>query len=212
MEYLDLFLIRSPYGGKARRLECWRVLEDAHADKEIRAVGVSNYGVKHLEELLATKPTVLPVVNQIEVHPFNTRTEITGFCQQHGIVVEAYATLARAYRFRDSAIVSLSEKYGCTPARLMVRWSLQLLPKSVQKDRIIVNAQVDGFEISSEDMDKMDQLTGDVLPFFCHGTLSSYRSCRLGSSRRAVTKPFLSIVKWKCSIIQLLLSSVFHVP
>ncbi|EEA27948.1 aldo-keto reductase, putative [Talaromyces marneffei ATCC 18224] len=160
--YIDLFLIHSPYGGKAKRLECWRALEDAYKDEEIRAVGVSNYGIKHLQELLATNPKVFPAVNQIEVHPFNTRTEIAEFCQENGIVVEAYAPLARAYRFRHPTIVSLAKKYGCTPAQLMVRWSLQHgyvpLPKSVKKDRIVANAQVEGFEIDSADMDTMDGL------------------------------------------------------
>lgn len=177
--YIDLFLIHSPYGGKAKRLECWKALEDAYADNEIRAAGVSNYGVKHLQELLATKPKVFPVVNQIEVHPFNTRTEITTFCQQNGMVVEAYAPLARAYRFRHPTIVSLADKYNCTPAQLMVRWSLQHgyvpLPKSTNKERIVANAQVQEFEIESADMEVMDGLdeylvTGrvpNIFPFAC---------------------------------------------
>lgn len=160
--YIDLFLIHSPYGGAKKRLECWRALEDALADDEIRAAGVSNYGVKHLQELLASQPTVLPVVNQIEVHPFNTRTAITSFCQQNEIVVEAYAPLARAYRFKHATIVSLAHKYGCTPAQLMVRWSAQHgyvpLPKSVNRERIIANAQIEGFAIGEEDMGVLDGL------------------------------------------------------
>lgn len=160
--YIDLFLIHAPYGGRAKRLECWRAIEDAVADNEIRAAGVSNYGVKHLQELLSTNPRIRPVVNQIEVHPFNTRTEITQFCQENGIVVEAYAPLVRGYRMRHPTIVSLAEKYGYTPAQLLVRWSLQHgyvpLPKSVNRDRIISNAQVDGAEISDEDMKAMDAL------------------------------------------------------
>jgi diketogulonate reductase-like aldo/keto reductase len=162
MGYIDLYLIHAPYGGTTKRLECWRALEDAVADQEIRAAGVSNYGVKHLQELLATNPRVHPAVNQIEVHPFNTRTEITSFCQQNGIVVEAYAPLARAYRMRHPTIVSLSQKYGCTPAQLLVRWSLQHgyvpLPKSTNPERIASNGQVDGFDISAEDMTTMDGL------------------------------------------------------
>ncbi|QKX56376.1 uncharacterized protein TRUGW13939_03477 [Talaromyces rugulosus] len=162
LEYIDLFLIHSPYGGAKKRLECWRALEDALAENEIRAAGVSNYGVKHLQELLASEPTVQPVVNQIEVHPFNTRTAITSFCQQNGIVVEAYAPLARAYRFGHATIVSLAQKYGCTPAQLMVRWSTQHgyvpLPKSINRERIIANAQIEGFAIGEEDMQVLDGL------------------------------------------------------
>ena len=96
------------------------------------------------------------------MHPFNTRTEITKFCQDNDIVVEAYAPLVRALRMKHPAIVSLSEKYSCTPAQLLVRWSLQHgyvpLPKSVTKTRIVENSKIDGFEIDKDDMAKMDSL------------------------------------------------------
>ncbi|KAK0514736.1 hypothetical protein JMJ35_003353 [Cladonia borealis] len=160
--YIDLFLLHSPYGGKVKRLECWRAVEDAIEDGEIRTGGVSNFGVKHLKELLASKPRINPAVNQIEVHPFNTRTEITSFCQEHSIVVEAYAPLARALRMKHPTITSLSKKYGCTPAQLMIQWSLQHgfvpLPKSVTRERIIANGDVGGFEIGGADMETMDGL------------------------------------------------------
>ncbi|KAL8993559.1 MAG: hypothetical protein Q9169_006255 [Polycauliona sp. 2 TL-2023] len=160
--YIDLFLLHSPYGGKTARLASWKAVEDAIADGEVKTGGVSNYGVKHLQELLASKPRVVPAVNQIEVHPFNTRTEITSFCQQHDIVVEAYAPLVRALRMKDPVISSLSTKYTCTPAQLLVRWSLQHgyvpLPKSVTKDRIIRNGDVFGFMIDAKDMERMDGL------------------------------------------------------
>jgi diketogulonate reductase-like aldo/keto reductase len=141
--YIDLFLLHSPYGGKAARLASWRALEDAIDAGEVKIGGVSNFGVKHLEELLASEPRHKPAVNQIEVHPFNTRTNITSFCQKNSILVEAYAPLARALRMKHPTIVKLSKKYKCTPAQLMVRWSLQNgfipLPKSVSRDRIEVS-------------------------------------------------------------------------
>ena len=109
-----------------------------------------------------SKPRILPAVNQIEVHPFNTRTEITSFCQKNGIVVEAYAPLARALRMKHPTIVKLSDKYGCNPGQLLVRWSVQHgfvpLPKSVNKDRIAQNGDVGGFEIEAADMEAMDGL------------------------------------------------------
>lgn len=105
---------------------------------------------------------MLPAVNQIEVHPFNTRTEITSFCQEHDIVVEAYAPLVRALRMKHPVISTLSSKYSCTPAQLLVRWSLQHgfvpLPKSVTKSRIAANGDVSGFEIGPADMKQMDGL------------------------------------------------------
>ncbi|KAK0858698.1 hypothetical protein LTR03_000123 [Friedmanniomyces endolithicus] len=160
--YIDLFLLHSPYGGKQARLDSWRAVEDAIKDGEVKTGGVSNYGEKHLDELFASSPRIKPAVNQIEVHPFNTRSNLTAYCQQHDIVVEAYAPLARALRMKHPTIVSLAKKYGCTSGQLMVRWSLQHgyvpLPKSVRKERIIENSQVGGFEISAEDVKAMDGL------------------------------------------------------
>jgi diketogulonate reductase-like aldo/keto reductase len=160
--YIDLFLLHSPYGGKSARLSSWKAVEDAIFDGEVKIGGVSNFGVKHLDELAASKPRIMPAVNQIEVHPFNTRTNIVEACLRHGIIVEAYAPLARAMRMKHPAIVSMSKKYNCTPAQLMVRWSLQHgyipLPKSISKDRIEANGNVGHFEISSDDMEKMDGL------------------------------------------------------
>ena len=115
-----------------------------------------------LQELMESNPRSIPAVNQIEVHPFNTRRELTAFCQANGIVVEAYAPLARALRMRHPKIVELSSKYSCTPAQLMIRWSLQHgyvpLPKSVKKHRIAENAEIGGFEIDQDDMQMMDGL------------------------------------------------------
>lgn len=160
--YIDLFLLHSPYGGKSARLSSWKAVEDAIDDGEVKIGGVSNYGVKHLQELIDSKPRMLPAVNQIEVHPFNTRTNITTFCQQHGILIEAYAPLARALRMKHPTITKLSTKYSCTPAQLMVRWSVQHdfipLPKSVSKERIEANAAIGGFEIDFQDMKAMDGL------------------------------------------------------
>ncbi|KAF2656856.1 Aldo/keto reductase [Lophiostoma macrostomum CBS 122681] len=160
--YIDLFLLHSPYGGKKARLESWKAVEDAIEDGEIKIGGVSNYGVKHLQELLASKPRIVPAVNQIEAHPFNTRTDITSFCQEHDIVVEAYAPLVRAMRMKHPKIVALSKKYKCTPGQLLVRWSLQKgyvpLPKSVNQERIVENADIGGFSIEDADIDTMDEL------------------------------------------------------
>ncbi|KAF2431863.1 Aldo/keto reductase [Tothia fuscella] len=162
LDHIDLFLLHSPYGGKIARLESWRAVEDAIAAGEVRTGGVSNYGIKHLQELIDSKPQVMPAVNQIEVHPFNTRTEICKFCQENGIVIEAYAPLVRALKMKHPTISSLASKYSCTPGQLLVRWSLQHgyvpLPKSVNKKRISENADIGGFEIEDEDVKAMDML------------------------------------------------------
>lgn len=147
-----------------------------------------------LQELLDSKPRIPPAVNQIEVHPFNTRKDITSFCQEHNIVVEAYAPLARALRMKHPTIVSLANKYACTPGQLLVRWSLQHgyvpLPKSVKKERIIENGQVGGFEIEAADVEAMDALdeylvTGKStpLPWLRLLTGAFFSLSRLGSDR-----------------------------
>jgi diketogulonate reductase-like aldo/keto reductase len=205
--YIDLFLLHSPYGGKEARLSSWKALEDAVMDGEVRIPGVSNYGEKHvsraclqclccvtterardantnatptqLAELLSSSPRLLPAINQVEMHPFNTHTKLAQYCHAQGIVIEAYAPLARAYKMKDRTIVELAKKYDCTPAQLLVRWSLQHgyvpLPKSVKKERIVENAGVEGFVIEDADVERMDALdeylvTGElgwsaVIPF-----------------------------------------------
>jgi diketogulonate reductase-like aldo/keto reductase len=109
-----------------------------------------------------SKPRIKPAVNQVEVHPFNTRTDIKAFCKFHNIVVEAYAPLAKGMRMKHPVIGDLCKKYGCTPAQLMIRWSLQHeyvpLPKSVTEERIISNGKIDWFQIDENDMKLMDDL------------------------------------------------------
>lgn len=116
---------------------------------------------------MASNPKVQPVINQIEVHPFNTQTAIRETCARHDIAVEAYAPLARAMRMRHPKIVEFAKKYSCTPAQLFVRWSLQhnmiTLPKSAKKERLVENVQVNGFEISETDMTTMDGLDENLV-------------------------------------------------
>lgn len=136
---------------------------------------------------------MLPAVNQVEVHPFNTRKDITSFCQEHGIVVEAYAPLVRALRMKHPTIVSLSKKYSCTPAQLLIRWSLQHgyvpLPKSSKKARIVENADIGGFAIEDADMETIDRLdeylvTGQCPPYtHHHRPLNAEERCRCFNNR-----------------------------
>lgn len=117
---------------------------------------------QQITELLSSNPRLKPAINQIEVHPFNTRSALTSFCQENSILIEAYAPLARALRMNHPTITSLARKYTCTPGQLLVRWSCQHgyvpLPKSVRKERIVENGQIEGFEISAEDMQVMNGL------------------------------------------------------
>ncbi|KAI5857247.1 NADP-dependent oxidoreductase domain-containing protein [Tricharina praecox] len=174
--YIDMYLLHAPYGGKQVRRECWRAVEEAVKEGLVRTAGVSNFGVGHLRELIAAPDLALrPAVNQIELHPFNTQREIVEFCRAEGIVIEAYSPLVRGLRFEHPVIVELSKKYGCSPAQLLVRWGLQngfvVLPKSTKQERIKENAEVAGFEISQEDMDRLanchEKLVTDWDPTDC---------------------------------------------
>jgi diketogulonate reductase-like aldo/keto reductase len=121
-------------------------------------VGVSNYTVRHLEELLgrAREP---PAVNQVELHPFLQQRELVEFCRGNGIVVEAYAPLVKAQRMDHPVLRRVATKHGASPAQVLVRWALQqglvVLPKSVHAARIEENAGVFGFELDREDLDAM---------------------------------------------------------
>jgi diketogulonate reductase-like aldo/keto reductase len=130
-------------------------MERLRADGKARAVGVSNYTVRHLEELLgrATEP---PSVNQVELHPFLQQPELVEFCRGNGIVVEAYAPLVKAQRLDHPVLRRIAKRREATPAQVLVRWGLQqglvVLPKSVKPARIEENAGVYGFALDEEDL------------------------------------------------------------
>ncbi|EFX06537.1 aldo-keto reductase [Grosmannia clavigera kw1407] len=159
--YIDLFLLHSPYGGTEARQTSWQAVEDAIDAGEVRSGGVSNYGTKHIDELTAVA-RIPPVVNQIEVHPFNTRADIRNACAKHDIIIEAYAPLVRGMRMSHPTIQKLAKRHGCTPAQLLVRWSLQHglvpLPKSINKRRMTENANVNGFVLSDQEMKMLNDL------------------------------------------------------
>ena len=158
LEYVDLYLVHWPVA-KLRK-DTWRAMIELKKAGKARAIGVSNYMVKHLEELLET--AVVPEVNQIELHPFLYPKDVTDFCAEHDIVVEAYSPLTRGERIEHPAITKVAKKLGRTNAQVLVKWGLQhgwvSLPKSKRKERIVENAEVFDFEISSEDMRDLDAL------------------------------------------------------
>ncbi|KAG8838008.1 hypothetical protein FRC18_006841 [Serendipita sp. 400] len=161
LEYMDLFLIHDPLSGKERRLATWRALIKARDDGKIRSIGVSNYGIKHLEEIKGAS-LELPSVNQLEIHPFCQQASIVNWCEQNGIVVQAYSPLVRGNRWDNPTLKELSDKYGKEIPQILIRWSLQRgyspLPKSSKTDRVISNADVYDFEMGEEDMEKLAAL------------------------------------------------------
>lgn len=160
--YVDLYLIHWPVPG--RRLESWRALEELQRDGLCRAIGVSNFMVRHLEELLAHSD-VPPQVDQVELSPFLSQAPLRAFCDDHDIVVEAYSPLTRGVRLDDPTVLRVAERHGRTPAQVLLRWALQkdlvVLPKTVRRERLVENAAVFDFALDETDVRALDSLDED---------------------------------------------------
>ncbi|CAI6341634.1 unnamed protein product [Periconia digitata] len=160
--YVDLFLIHSPNGGKEGRRLMWLALEKAREAGKVRDIGVSNYGIGHIEEIKKIGKVWPPSVNQIELHPWCQQREIVQYCNDNNIVIEAYCPLVRNQKAEDKTLKSIAEKHGKEPNQVLVRYCLQKgwvpLPKSDTPSRIEGNADVYGFELDGGDMEKLDGL------------------------------------------------------
>jgi methylglyoxal/glyoxal reductase len=159
LDWVDLYLIHWPVQGKRR--ESWRALERAFHDGRARAIGVSNYLVPHLRELIG-EAKVVPHVNQIELSPFLQRRDTCALCREHGIAIEAYSPLTRGRRLDHPAVVAAARAAGRTPAQVLLRWGIQhgfiVLPKSVRRERIAENAAVFDFTLDAAAMARLDEL------------------------------------------------------
>ncbi|TFL04800.1 NADP-dependent oxidoreductase domain-containing protein [Pterulicium gracile] len=160
LDYLDLFLIHDPYSGTERRLATYKALKEAQKAGKIRTVGVSNYGIHHLEEIREAGMD-LPAVNQIEIHPLCQQKPIVEYCNQNDIVVQAYCPLIRG-SFDHGCIPAVAKKHGRDPAQILLRWSLQKgfvpLVKSATPSRIVSNTKIYDFELDEEDMKSLDAM------------------------------------------------------
>jgi diketogulonate reductase-like aldo/keto reductase len=125
LKYIDLYLIHAPYGNREGRLGQWRAIEEAISDGKIRAGGVSNYNIHHLQELLDSNPAHKPQINQIELHPFLCRTKLVKFCEDNGILLEAYSPLTRGQRLNDATLLKIAAKYKREVAQILIRWGIQ---------------------------------------------------------------------------------------
>jgi len=159
IEYIDLFLIHWPV--ERLRNETWKALEKVYKEGQCKAIGVSNYTINHLKELLA-ECEIKPTVNQVEFHPFLFQKELMEYCKNNDIILEGYSPFAKGRRIDDPKLIPIAEKYNKTNAQIIVRWHLQhevvVIPKSSQKHRIIENSEVFDFNISEEDMKYLDSL------------------------------------------------------
>ena len=157
-DYLDLYLIHWP---KEKSKETWKALERLYHEKRIRAIGISNFLRHHVEDLLQ-EAEVVPMVNQMEFHPYLVQQELLDFCKSKGIQYEAWSPLMQGHVFDLDIMKDLSKKYNKTIAQIVLRWDLQkgvvTIPKSSKKERIISNADLFDFELDDADMKLLDGL------------------------------------------------------
>lgn len=158
-DYLDLYLVHWPVKGKYK--ETWKALETLYKEKRVRAIGVSNFLRHHLEDLLEGA-SIVPMVNQMEFHPYLVQQELLDYCKAKGIQYEAWSPLMQGNIFELELFKSLAKKYKKSIAQIVLRWDLQkgviTIPKSSKKERILGNADIFDFSISEEDMIKIDEL------------------------------------------------------
>jgi len=158
-EYVDLYLVHWPVKGCCQ--QTWQVMEEIHQSGRAKAIGVSNFMIHHLEDILSDGQ-IVPAVNQIEFHPFLVQPELLEFCQEHQIQVEAWSPLMQGKIVNEPSVLEIAEKHQKTPAQIVLRWDLQhevvTIPKSVHLDRIVENARIFDFELSEVDMNALDAL------------------------------------------------------
>lgn len=158
-DYVDLYLVHWPVKGKYK--ETYKALEKLYKDGYVRAIGVSNFQIHHLQDVLADCE-IKPMVNQVEYHPRLTQKELLTFCRENGIQLEAWSPLMRGEILTEPTIVEIGKKYGKTPAQVVLRWDLQhsvvTIPKSVTPARIKENADIFDFSLTDEEMKQIDAL------------------------------------------------------
>lgn len=159
LDYIDLYLIHWPVAGKYK--DTWRALEKLYRDGKVRAIGVSNFHVHHLEELLEDAE-IVPMVNQVELHPLLAQEELRDYCASKGIKVEAYSPLGSGKLLQHPQLQAIADKYNKSIAQVILRWDLQqgiiTIPKSIHEERIVENADIFDFALDEEDLKAVNAL------------------------------------------------------
>lgn len=159
MDYVDLYLVHWPVKGRYK--DTWKVLERIHATGRAKAIGVSNFLVHHLEDLLMDAK-VIPAVNQVEFHPFLRQQELLDFCAKHKIQHEAWSPLMQGKAGTVAELKAIGAKYNKTPEQVALRWELQkgsvVIPKSTKKERILANAAIFDFNLTPDEVKQIDGL------------------------------------------------------
>lgn len=158
LDRVDLYIVHSPRGGPTW---AWPGMERAHELGYARSIGVSNFDVSEVREVLAAA-TIAPVVNQVQFSPYEYRKGLLEACRADGIVLEAYSPLGTGRHLAGAAVAEIARRQGHTPAQVLLRWSIQrevpVIPKSAHRERIAENAQIFDFTLSDEDMAELDAL------------------------------------------------------
>ncbi|MCG8607757.1 aldo/keto reductase [bacterium] len=166
LDYIDLYLIHWPV--QKKRLDSWRALERLLDEGRCKSIGVSNYMVRHLEELLA-HCNVKPTINQIELSPYNylSRREVVEFCRENDIQIESYSPLTKGEKLNAPKLRPIANKHNKTNAQILLRWHLErkfvVIPKSARKERIYENADVFDFSLSQSDMNYLDHMDENLV-------------------------------------------------
>ncbi|TMI56740.1 aldo/keto reductase [Candidatus Bathyarchaeota archaeon] len=159
LKYLDLYLIHWPV--QETRDKSWKALVQLLKDGKCRSIGVSNYTIQHLTELLE-QSDIVPMVNQVEFSPFLYQKQLLEYCEKNKIQLEAYSPLTQGEKLNHPKIQQIAKKHDKTPAQVLIRWSLQhnlvTIPKSVREQRIKENGQVFDYNLTTEDMRILDLL------------------------------------------------------
>lgn len=163
LEYLDLYLIHWPVAGKYK--EAWRALEQLYKEGRIKAIGVSNFQIHHLQDLMQDAE-IKPMVNQVEFHPRLTQTELRAFCKEQGIQVEAWSPLMQGQLLDHPVLKEIADRHHKSIAQVILRWDLQhgvvTIPKSTKEQRIKENADIFDFELTAEDMQLIDAMNENL--------------------------------------------------
>ncbi|SDJ97024.1 aldo/keto reductase [Sediminibacillus albus] len=168
LDYLDLYLIHWPVPSQGKFIETWKAMEKLYKEGKVRAIGVSNFKEHHIDVLL-DDAEITPMINQVEFHPHFAQKELRAYCKKHSIQVEAWSPLKQGELLDDPTLTKIGDKYGKSPAQVIIRWDLQsgvvTIPKSTKEHRIIANADVFDFELTAEDMAAIDQMDTGIRAF-----------------------------------------------
>ncbi|MFZ0404445.1 MAG: aldo/keto reductase [Nitrososphaeraceae archaeon] len=175
LSYVDLYLIHWPVQGKSK--DTWKAMIQLLKDGKARAIGVSNYEILDMQEILQNFDTV-PSVNQVEFHPFLYQEQLLQFCKNNHIQLEAYSPLTRAEKLNHATVKTITQKYDKTAAQILIRWGLQhdlvVIHKSIHEKRIKENSEVFDFQLEEQDMKLLNSLNEDLRTVFCKRTCAEF--------------------------------------